>query len=198
MGRTRRWRAGKAEDIQVVQPVTGGATGKGRPTPKRSEAETQRRKRAVAPATRKEAYQRMREDSREERQRRRRGIASGDARALPRRDQGPARAWVRDYVDGRRSVGEFFFLLAIVVLVLSTLPFLPESVRSAVFVLWAAMLVTILVDSVVLSVRLKRAMRGRFTAEEMKGATLYGIMRSTQMRWLRMPKPQRSPGSRPS
>ncbi|MGI8623274.1 MAG: DUF3043 domain-containing protein, partial [Solirubrobacteraceae bacterium] len=48
--------------------------GKGRPTPKRSEAEKQRRTRVTAPTSRKEAYRRQREDARFERERRRKAM----------------------------------------------------------------------------------------------------------------------------
>ncbi len=38
--------------------------------------------------------------------------------------------------------------------------------------------------------RLRRELRRRFPDESTKGAVGYGILRSLQLRWLRLPKPQ--------
>ena len=43
-------------------------------------------------------------------------LASGDDRYLPARDKGPVRAFARDYVDSRRTVGEYMLPLVIVFL----------------------------------------------------------------------------------
>jgi hypothetical protein len=89
---------------------------KGRPTPKRRDSEP-RRGPVSAPKTRKEAVQRQRQQTKRSRsapttqRERRQRILSGDPSALPRRDQGPARALARDYVDSRRMVSNFLLLL---------------------------------------------------------------------------------------
>jgi hypothetical protein len=176
--------------------------GKGRPTPRRSEAEQARRRRVKPPANRKEAYRQARAQARAERERRRKALLSGDPRALPRRDQGPVRAFVRDYVDGRRGVAEYFLIVALVVLVVSVVgPALGSpQLANAVFLAWSLMLVLMVVDSVVLGLRLRSALRVRFPDPDRhpdrRGAVGYGLMRSTQLRRLRLPPPRVKPGQK--
>ena len=79
---------------------------KGRPTPKRREA-TQKHH-SLAPIKTKEEKKRAREITKSARIAARAAYMRGDENALPARDRGPARRFVRDYVDSRRSVGEFF------------------------------------------------------------------------------------------
>src|SRR3954453_20359789 len=81
-------------------------TGKGRPTPKRSEAQGRRPgPPPPPPTTRKEAYKRMRENRAAGRAT---TAARGDDSYLPRRDQGPAKRLVRHVVDSRRHLGRLF------------------------------------------------------------------------------------------
>ena len=48
----------------------------------------------------------------------------------------------------------------------------------------------IIVDIVMVRVRLRRELARRFPGESTKGATLYAVMRSLQMKFLRLPKSQ--------
>src|SRR3954463_9775826 len=104
----------------VIEPVPE-PVGKGRPTPKRRDAE-RRRKVVVAPKNRKEAARLQRERTREVRRTQREGMVKGNDRYLGPRDAGPARAFVRDYVDSRRTIGSYFLPATIVILVLGTSP----------------------------------------------------------------------------
>src|SRR3954453_11258622 len=96
------FRSRNEDAVEVVEPMPQPA-GKGRPTPKRRDAE-RRRQPIVAPKNRKEASRLQRERPREARKDNREGVARGDQRRLAPRDAGPARAFVRDYVDSRRTV----------------------------------------------------------------------------------------------
>ena len=91
---------------------------KGRPTPKRSEAEKRRRQPYSAPSDKKAAYQQSKDRDRAARGRRMEAMRRGENWALPRKDQGPVRALARDYVDSRRSASEYYMfgVLALVVL----------------------------------------------------------------------------------
>jgi Protein of unknown function (DUF3043) len=169
---------------------TGG--GKGRPTPSRRAAERERRQRVKPTLSRRDSYRRQRDAARAEREKRRQGMLTGDPRHLPRRDQGPVRAYVRDVVDSRRSIAEFFLVFALGILVASLLPV--AAVRAFAFYLWSVMLLVIIVDSFVLAMRLRKALRERFPEDERKGAVAYGLMRSTQLRRLRLPPPRIKPG----
>ena len=92
--------------------------GKGRPTPKRKEAESARKQGISVPKDPKAAKRAARDRDREARAKSRAGLLAGDPQYFPRRDAGPVKAQVRDYIDRRRTVGEFFIPMAFVVLVL--------------------------------------------------------------------------------
>ncbi|MEU9100910.1 DUF3043 domain-containing protein [Streptomyces sp. NPDC048361] len=168
---------------------------KGRPTPKRSEAQTQRRRASTVPTDRKEAAKRQREARRVDMAKQREALANGDQRYLPARDKGPVRKFTRDFVDSRFSVAEMFLPLAVIILVLSMIRI--GSLQNLSLLLWLVVIVLIVLDSVGLAFRLKRALAARFPDEPKKGAVAYGLMRTLQMRRLRLPKPQVKRGERP-
>jgi hypothetical protein len=131
--------AKKSEPVVVeTSPKPGG---KGRPTPKRREAEMARKKRVAPPRNRKEAAALQRERMRAEREKRVSAMRTGDERYLPARDRGPVRRFVRDFVDSRRSVGEFLLPLLVTILVLSFLGETQVWARSATATLWLMMIV---------------------------------------------------------
>lgn len=168
---------------------------KGRPTPKRSEAQSQRRSVAHTPTTRKEAAKRQREDRRQALERQRQALASGDERYLPARDKGPVRKFARAWVDSRFNVAEFFLPLAVVILVLSVVRV--PAIQSVALLMWLVVIVLIVVDAAFSGFRLKKRLKERFPDENTRGAVAYALMRSLQMRRLRLPKPQVKRGERP-
>ncbi|MBL1096953.1 DUF3043 domain-containing protein [Streptomyces coffeae] len=168
---------------------------KGRPTPKRNEAQSQRRSLAKTPATRKDSAKRQREARRTDLARQRQALASGDERYLPARDKGPVRRFARDFVDSRFVVAEFFLPLAVVILVLSMIR--AGAMQSYVLLLWMVVIVMIVINSFILAFQLKRALRKKFPDENLRGAVAYALMRTLQMRRLRLPKPQVKRGERP-
>ncbi|MCD0451007.1 DUF3043 domain-containing protein [Actinocorallia sp. API 0066] len=178
-----------AEDL----PTKEG--GKGRPTPKRAEAEKSRRnQRVVAPKDRKEAYKQVRERQARDRAKVREGMARGDEKYLPKRDQGPVRAFARDYVDSRRTVGSYLMLIMFVVVMAS---FVPHPATQVFFVLVPpVLLAVVLTESLLLSQSVKRIARERFPDEAVKGVGLYAASRSLQIRRLRLPNPRRKPGEK--
>ncbi|MGW6568373.1 DUF3043 domain-containing protein [Streptomyces sp. NPDC054975] len=168
---------------------------KGRPTPKRSEAQTQRRRAATVPTDRKEAAKRQREARRSDLARQREALASGDERYLPARDKGPVRRFVRDFVDSRFAIAEFFLPMAVVILVLSMVRV--PVLQNVSLLLWLGVIVMIVIDSIGIWLRLKKQLNERFPNEPKRGAVAYGLMRTLQMRRLRLPKPQVKRGERP-
>ncbi|MGK5532278.1 DUF3043 domain-containing protein [Streptomyces sp. URMC 129] len=168
---------------------------KGRPTPKRSEAEAQRRA-VVKPSTnRKEAARRAREARRAQLAKQREALLSGDERHLPVRDRGPVRRFARDFVDTRWHVAEFFLPTAVLILILSMLPSLQA--RNVALLLWLVVILAIVVDSVLLTRRLKKQLRTRFPNENVRGAVPYALMRTMQMRRMRLPRPAIKRGDAP-
>ncbi|MFI1563335.1 DUF3043 domain-containing protein [Streptomyces sp. NPDC020490] len=182
-------------------PVTGSKqprdpqAPKGRPTPKRSEAQSQRRSVANTSMTRKDAARRQREERRAALERQRQALAGGDERYLPARDKGPVRKFARDWVDSRFNVAEFFLPMAVVILVLSMVPV--GALQSIALLLWLVVVVMIVLDSILSGFRLKKRLAERFPDQGRRGAVAYALMRSLQMRRLRLPKPQVKRGERP-
>ncbi|MEU7326535.1 DUF3043 domain-containing protein [Streptomyces griseoviridis] len=168
---------------------------KGRPTPKRSEAQTQRRSVANTTLTRKDAAKRQREERRVQLERQRQALASGDERYLPVRDKGPVRKYAREFIDSRINVAEFFLPMAVVILVLSMVRV--GALQSIALLLWLVVIVLIVLDSIVNGFRLRKRLAERFPDQNRRGAVAYALMRSLQMRRLRLPKPQVKRGERP-
>lgn len=175
---------------------------KNRPTPKRSEATAKRR--ALAPVVGKEDKKRAREAARTARIATREAFMRGDENALPARDKGPARRFVRNYVDARRSVGEFFLPIMIVVLALvwssSINPpkdpkDVPVTTFISIYLMWGVLFISV-VDGILLNRRIKKAVSAKFPGTPTKGLGMYGFLRSTQMRRMRSPKPQVKAGTK--
>jgi hypothetical protein len=181
------------------EPVPGLVGGsKGRPTPKRKAAEAAN-KRPLVPADRKAAAKTARVAARAERDRQYRAMQTGDERYLPVRDRGPVRRYIRDSVDARWSLGEFFLPIALV-FVLLTFVFSQNLAVSAVIMvlLYATVLITIL-DAFLLWRRLKKRIVTKFGADALeRGMGMYTGMRVFQLRRGRMPKPQVKHGEHPA
>ncbi len=168
---------------------------KGRPTPKRSAAQSQRRSVANTPMTRKDAAKRQREERRTALAKQREALASGDERYLPARDKGPVRKFARDFIDSRFNIAEYFLPMAVIILVLSMIRV--ASLQNVALLLWLVVIVLIVLDSIVTGFRLKKRLAERFPDDRRRGAVAYALMRSLQMRRLRLPKPQVKRGERP-
>ncbi|QLQ10853.1 MAG: DUF3043 domain-containing protein [Nocardioidaceae bacterium] len=159
------------------------AAGKGRPTPTRKEAEAAAKARAQAsrdPKARKSNARSRQVSAREIRE----GIKRGDERYLGKRDRGPVRRFVRDFVDSRVNIAEFTLPLMFASLLLSA-----ADSRTGSMVLNITILVVAL-DMVWLNFRLRRELRRRFPSQSTKGATFYALTRALYLRFMRLPKPQ--------
>jgi hypothetical protein len=164
---------------------------KGKPTPKRSEAE--RRRRPVnAPGDRKEANRQYRDRNRQDRARRQQALAKGEQWALPARDRGAVKGLTRDYVDSRRRVSEFYMYGLVVLLALL---FVRNTfVQSLVPLLVLAAVLIMLVEGFFIGRRARTLAEERLPGESTHGVRLYAAMRALQIRQLRMPKPRIKPG----
>ena len=167
---------------------------KGRPTPKRRDVESARKTFALAPAHSKEEKARQKAAARAARVAQRAAYLRGDENALPLRDRGPVKRFVRNYEDSRRSIGEFFLPIIGVVLIISLFPYALSAVIGVV--LMYTVLFASIVDGILLSRKIKREVTTRFPSESLKGIGMYGWLRSTQMRRMRAPKPGVSAGDK--
>jgi len=169
-------------DEQAPQP----AQGKGRPTPRRKEAQALKAQPLVGSRD-KAARKLQRQKEAEARERARVGMMQGDERYLTARDKGPQRRFVRDYVDARISIGEFLIPAMLVVLLMTFLP--PAWQVYSLLAIWIYLALSV-VDVVILGFTLKRKLTAKFGTEIQPGFRWYAAMRSLQFRMLRMPKPQ--------
>jgi hypothetical protein len=161
---------------------------KGRPTPKRKEAESKRKVSSLAPIVTKDQKRASKALAREDRVAQRAAYLRGDESALPARDRGPARRFVRNYVDSRRSTGEYFLPTIFVVLVFTLIQ--NQIIQIGAIVLMYAMLLFAVIDGIFLSRKIRKAVQEQFPGTETKGLGMYAWLRSTQMRRLRAPHPQ--------
>ncbi len=179
-----------AEAPSVAAPETNSVHGgKGRPTPSRKEAEAARKTTIRAKRGTKEGKKASRDAERVARARRREGMLAGDPRYLPARDQGLVRAFVRDFVDGRYTIAEYFIFMAVVVLLLGFVN--NPSIQQLVSVGFFLMATLIVVDTAILIIQLNVRTKKSFPEKsDRRGITLYALMRTLQYRRLRMPKPR--------
>ena len=162
-------------------------TGKGRPTPKRKEVEPKRGA-SLAPAKSRAERRAQREELRMQRLAQRSAYMRGEESAMPARDRGPVRKYVRNMVDSRFNVGEFFLPVIFLVLLLSMTR--NQNIAILSILLMYVILLIAIIDGLFLGRRIKKRVATKFPNESTKGLALYGFLRSTQMRRMRAPKAQ--------
>lgn len=164
------------------------AGGKGRPTPKRKVAEAAN-KRPLVPSDRKSAAKTARQQQREARDRQFQAMQTGDERYMPARDKGPVKRYVRDYVDARWNLGEFFLPIALVFIVLTFVFNQNLDIATLIiFVLYGIVLITI-IDAFIMWRMLKKRLIAKFGPDAPRGNAMYAVMRAFQLRRARLPKP---------
>lgn len=161
--------------------------GKGRPTPKRSEAERQRRF-GGAPADRKAAAAQSKTRARAERVRKTEAMRRGEEWALPAKDKGPVKALARDYVDSRRRLSEFYMYGLAVLLIL--LFFRNPFVQTLLPPILLVMVLVMVIEGFFIGRKLKTLVAERYPGESTRGLRMYAAMRGLQIRKLRFPKPR--------
>ena len=185
----------------------GHTPGKGRPTPKRREAESRRRGPAPPPPqTTREAIRRARgnKEERKELAAKRREIRSeqrqrmmqGDEKYLPAKDRGPVKAYIRDLVDSRRHLLGLFMPLAVIVFVALLAP--NRVIQSYTTLFCLLVLLAMIIEGVLNGRRLTRLARQKFPKESIRGGSIgwYAFIRASQIRKLRIPKPRVRPGDK--
>jgi hypothetical protein len=179
------FRRSKTEESAAdAAPVKEG--GKGRPTPKRKEAEQAARERAKVPRTRREQMRQQKQTRSESSRKVRQAMKSGDERYFLPRDQGPVRRFIRDFVDSRFGIVELMIPLLILTMVLGY----SGNTRLAGIgnTILLGTLLLVIIDLVLLRFRLRKQLAIRFPDQPTKGTTFYAITRSMQMKFMRLPK----------
>jgi len=216
----RRSSAGATDSTAQDAPGTNSSTApakersaaeakKGRPTPKRSEAERNRYQsitggrsagsRSSSPSSparpltpEDKANAKTRE--RAERTRRMDAMKRGEEWALGVRDKGPARKLARDYVDAHRRPSEYYMyvLLLLFVAIISH----NKAIGGYAQYLVLALVVIIIVDGYLIRRALRKLIAERLPGESSRGLTMYAVMRALQIRRMRMPAPRLKPGAK--
>ncbi|HZG95926.1 MAG TPA: DUF3043 domain-containing protein [Mycobacteriales bacterium] len=181
-----------AQPVEATPPPKPG--GKGRPTPKRSEAQGRRRTAVRPPPTdRKEAARRMREDAKAARLRQRSAIETGAEKDYPPLHAGKERALVRDIIDARRS----FAWVAMPALLILIVPLWfsagNRELAATINLFLLVLMLAVTVDVVIAYRKVKKVLAERFptgTRERTSTLALYGISRNNQIPARRKPRPR--------
>jgi hypothetical protein len=131
------------------------------------------------------------QEAREQRRARRAAISEEFRREGGPRDRAPERGLARDVVDSRRTVGTWFFGGALLVLIGSG-PTMPPVVQLASNLLWVTLALLVVIDSVLISRRIRKLVQQRFpkSDQRMGGLYFYAIMRAMTFRRMRTPVPR--------
>ena len=192
-----------AQDSQGAQSPGGPAknprspaeAAKGRPTPKRSVAERNRRQPITG--SRPQTAPRTPEDkarARTDRARKYEAMKQGESWALNPRDRGPVRALARDYIDSKRRISEFY--MYILVLLLAAVFLHNKTEQEYISPLVLVLVVIILIDAQLIRRSLVKLVAQRLPGESTRGLTMYAVMRALQIRRFRMPAPRVQPGDK--
>src|SRR5699024_1553442 len=167
--------------------------GKGRPTPKRRDQEAANRRPLISD-NRKVAKQQNKQAVAEERARMRRAPDTGEEKYLPARDRGPQRRYTRDYVDAPWRVGVCLHIGVLLFLALSLVPTPAMQLASSIGMLVFVFLV--IFEGFWVGFPVKKRLEAKFGVME-PGTRWYAAMRGTQMRRMRLPRPQVKRGQFP-
>ncbi len=180
----------------TVTTASGARTGAYTPSKRELGQATPKRKQGgrvveAPPANRREAMKRMRAKQREARAEARAGMIAGKEEFLPVRDKGPERGLVRDIVDSRRNIASYFLPAALLVIIGSSTA-MPVYIQVGANLFWVVLAVGVVADSFLLTRKIKRLITERFpkAAKPPKSHYWYAIMRSLNIRKLRMPAPR--------
>jgi hypothetical protein len=180
------FRRTKSEAATSTTSAPAKEGGKGRPTPTRKEAEAAAKARAKTPMTKRDLARAERGQRTTDGQRMREAMKTGDDRYLPARDRGPVKRFVRDFIDARFSIVEMMIPLLVISLLLGWSG-KPALVNASSLVLMVTVLFVV-VDMLFVVIRIKRQLKERFPDQSHRGTTSYAVMRSMQMKFMRLPK----------
>ncbi|MGH3246321.1 MAG: DUF3043 domain-containing protein, partial [Trebonia sp.] len=186
------------------KPATQAA--KGRPTPKRSEAEANRYRTVTgsttsgrgrptaATDTRRKLTPEEKSKARQDRGKQMQAMRRGEDWALGPRDRGPAKRLARDYVDAHRRPMEFY-MYALIVLIIALFAGKSNTALSSYMQLFLLVIIAVIVvDAYFLRRSILKVVGERLPNESTRGLALYSIMRALQLRRFRTPAPRLKPG----
>ena len=185
----KRSQTPEPEPVAEPSPKPGG---KGRPTPRRKDQQA-KNLHPVVPKDRAAAKREARAARDAAWKRQNEAMVTGEEKYLPSREKGPIKRYIRDFVDARFNLGEYFMPLIFVLLIISfgfssLLPHYPLISFYTVLAMNGYLLLAI-ADAVWCWARLRRRLIAKFGQEKVKdeGTILFYIMSRCFMlrRWRR-------------
>ncbi|MDF7640955.1 DUF3043 domain-containing protein [Bifidobacterium sp. ESL0784] len=182
--------AQKSVDSTLKEPEEQES--KGRPTPKRKVAE-ERNLHPIVPKNRKADRKAAKERIKKKEDEQYDAMRTGDVAHMPRVERDPAHIYVRDYVDARFNLAEYFVPVIFAVMVFGIIIsvkwpalYMPILLSSYVY------LIVAIIDIVVMWHKLKKKLIEKFGEKSVgKGTRMgsYAWGRALQLRRWRIPKP---------
>ena len=164
---------------------------KNAPTPKRNAAQAQNL-RPLVPADRKASAKQARARIRQRENIQYEAMRTGDLAHMPKVEQLPWRVYIRDYVDARFNIGEFFVPVAIVIMACLFALSRFMIVYIALAVLLYVYLFASVIDMFIMWRKLRKELVKRFgesAVSKKSRSGMYAWSRAMQMRRWRLPKP---------
>jgi hypothetical protein len=118
----------------------------------------------------------------------------GEDWALNPRDRGPERKLVRDFIDSKRRVSEYY-MYALIVLLLALFT-RNKALNTYISPLVVVLIVVVALDGLLIRRNIQRLISQRLPGSSTRGLTIYGLMRALQIRRFRVPAPQVRPGDK--
>jgi cobalamin biosynthesis Mg chelatase CobN len=185
------------DEEEDIRPAA--ETGKGRPTPKRSEANKGRyqsitgsRSSSRSSSSSGSSGSSSSSGSRTDRSRRYEAMKRGEDWALNARDKGPEKKLVRNYIDSKRRISEYYMYALIVLLV--ALFARNKTISDYISPLVIVLIVLVVIDGLMIRNGIRKLIAARLPGSSTRGLTIYGLMRALQIRRFRVPSPQVNPG----
>ncbi len=164
---------------------------KNAPTPKRNAAQAQNL-RPLVPADRKASAKQARARIRQRENIQYEAMRTGDLAHMPKVEQLPWRVYIRDYVDARFNIGEFFVPFAIVIMICLFALSRFVIVYIALAVLLYTYLFVSVIDMFIMWRKLRKELVRRYgdvAVSKQSRSGMYAWSRAMQMRRWRLPKP---------
>lgn len=180
---------------------------KGRPTPKRSEAERGRKQGITGTPARSQSGRggsarggsargggARPAENKADRARRYDAMKRGEDWALQPRDRGPVKALARDFIDSRRRLSEYYMyvMVALIVVLFIRTPAVEKWAEPIALLL----ILFVVVDAYFIRRSLRKLVAARLPGESSRGVTMYAVFRALQIRRMRMPAPRVHPGGK--
>jgi voltage-dependent potassium channel beta subunit len=192
---------GPDSPADTVKARPAAEAGKGRPTPTRKQAEAGRYQpisgSRLPSGSRRQSGPRTAEDKakdKAERVRRSEAMKRGEDWALTARDKGPARALVRDYVDSKRRISEYYMFVLVALLVVLVAGSSNKTIAPYISYFVLLMIVVMALDGMAIRRGLARLLAERMPGTSTRGLTWYAVSRSMWVRRFRVPAPRVGPG----